>query len=386
MDAVRLAICLAVMVTLPGLASAQAICVGKVRDADAQSDSRYLWKLLRDRKFETLESEFRDRQQGYERGTYSEEKLIYSFSTFSSPSNSITPLLEEWVNTHEKSYAAHVALAAHQKAVGHQLRGSKVRSQTSDEQFKAMTTWMRKAESSLQSAFELTQKPLAAYVFAIDVQRFLGPRESIDGLYQQALKIDPQSAYARERYLWVLDPRWHGERSDIPNELQRIADSKLPDATKRFLAYEGLMSLAGAHLTLKEPDLAERAMQTAAKQCVTAGPWQGLANLYNEQGQWEKALGALEKYRALEPNESWAIRRQAYAHERLAHWPLALQLYKEAAEKGDSYAQNAYGWQLYEGTHLPRDLNGAIKWFRTAADNGDENARANLDRAVRERG
>src|SRR4029450_8395407 len=100
-------------------------------------------------------------------------------------------------------------------------------------------------------------------------------------MYREAMQIAPQSAYVRERYLWAIDPRWHGERSDIPNELKRISDSKLPDDTKRFLTYEGYMSLAGAHLTFKEPDRAEAAMQMASKQCVIAGPWQALANLYN---------------------------------------------------------------------------------------------------------
>jgi TPR repeat protein len=134
----------------------------------------------------------------------------------------------------------------------------------------------------------------------------------------------------------------------------------------------------------KEPDLAEAAMRAASTQCVLADPWRSLANLYNDSGQWKQALEALEKYRAIEPDEAWAIRRQAYAHERLANWSVALPLFKEAADKGDSYAQNAYGWQLYEGTHVPRDLDAAIKWFRLAADRGDDNARVNLARALRE--
>ncbi len=383
--ALPLALCLAgIVATLPGNVSAQEICVGKVTATDAEADARYLWKLLHDRSFETLESEFRDRQQGYEHGTYSEEKLIYSFGAFDSPTHSITPLLEEWVNGHKESYAARVSLAFHQISVGRALRGGKASSQTSDEQFKAMKTSMREAESNLNSSFSLTQKPIVAYVLAIEVQRFIGTRKSLEAVYQRALKIDPASAYVRQSYLRAIDPRWHGTRADMIKALDGIADSDLPNDTKRFLKYEGFMSLAGAHLMLKQPDLAESAMQIAATQCVLADPWQSLANLYNESGQWEKELGALERYRAIKPDEAWAIRRQAYAHERLANWPLALSLYKEAAEKGDAYAQNAYGWQLYEGVHVPRDVEAAFKWFRMAADRGDENARVNLAQALRE--
>lgn len=369
---------------LPQVATAQQECVGKTTEADNAADRKYLSKLLQDRDFKTLEAEFRDRQRRYEAGTSSEERLLNSFFTFNSASASITPLLEEWQKSNEKSYAARVALAFHQAQVGSTLRGSKAASQTSDEQMESMTASMIKASATLDPSFDMTAKPIASYVLALEIARYVGKRESIDAIYQQALKVDPRSAYARQRYLMAIDQRWHGSADDVAAEIERARKSDLPDDTKHYVAYQGYMTLAGAHGMLKEPDLRERALWAATKECSYSRPWEDLSTLYNDTGQWKKALDALDKYLALKPDQAWALRRQAFAHERLAEWPEALELYKKAAEKGDAYAQNAYGWQLYTGDHVTRNLDEAIRWFRSAAEKGDANAKVNLAQALRQ--
>jgi tetratricopeptide (TPR) repeat protein len=377
---------LALFSMLPQVASAQQECVGKTTEAANAADRKYLWKLLQERDFKTLESEFRERQRRYESGaaTDSEEPLIRAFFTFHSPSAAITPLLEEWQKSNPKSYAARVALAFHQAALGSTLRGSKAASQTSEEQMDAMTDAMVKAGSILGPSFDMTAKPIASYVLALEIARYVGKRESIDAIYQRALKADPKSAYARQRYLLAIDQRWHGSAEDVAAEIERARNSDLPADTKHFVAYQGYMTLAGAHAMMKEPDLRERALWAATPECVYANPWQDLATLYNDTGQWKKALDALDKYLALKPDQPWAIRRLAFAHERLAEWPVALELYKKAAEQGDAYAQNAYGWQLFTGDHTTRNLEEAIRWFRSAADKGDANAKVNLEQALRQ--
>ena len=366
-------------------AHAQESCVGKFSEAEMTAERRQIWNLLRERQFDKLDAELLDRQQRYEHGTYTEEHLVNAFSTFDSSSNSIRPFLEEWLRTHKDSYAAHVAMGSHQVAVAMELRGHKIGGETSDDQFKEMIAWMRKAESTLTESFSLTAKPIMTYVLALQVERYMGTRDSIDELYQRALEVDPNSAYARRYYLWGIDPRWLGEPDDLAKEIERVRASGLPDDTKHFVIYHGFILLAGANTLFKKPDQVERALLAASRECVFTRPWEDLANLYDEQQQWKQALGALDKYLALKPDEAWAIRRQAYAHQKLGEWSVAIPLYKTAAEKGDDYAQNAYGWWLYRGEHTPRDLEAAIKWFELAAKQGNETARVNLAEALRAR-
>jgi TPR repeat protein len=110
-----------------------------------------------------------------------------------------------------------------------------------------------------------------------------------------------------------------------------------------------------------------------------------LSNLYNDTEQWKDAFDALDNYLRLEPDTAWAIRRKAYAYQRLGDWDHANPLYLGAAELGDSYAANAYGWSLYTGQGMTRDLDAAIKWFRVSSNQGDANAKVNLVRALREK-
>lgn len=50
---------------------------------------------------------------------------------------------------------------------------------------------------------------------------------------------------------------------------------------------------------------------------------------------------------------------------------------KMAAE-GDPTAQEAYGWMLFEGHHIPRNYTDAMYWFLKAADQGSVEAQYNI--------
>jgi len=369
----------------PNLAHAQQLCLGTRSRAELAHDQGELRKLLNERNFEALEAQFSERQTGYERGIYDEEKLYYSYQTFDTPSSALPPLLQEWSRRYPKSRAARVALAINQIALGSAARGHALSAETSDEQTAAMRKFMSAARANLRASFALTAKPTMAYAAAIDVERFIGAREGADQLLAKALKVAPDSVYVRQRYFQAIDPRWLGTVADITKALNEIGDSDLPESSQRFLKYETTLRLGGAFLTFKQYELAAELYREAVPYCVLAEPWRALAELYNETGQWREAVDALGHYLAIEPGQAWALRREAYAQERLGDWEQAIPLYRDAAERGDDYAENAYGWSLYEGRHVKRDLDAAITWFQASARQGNEKARINLERALREK-
>lgn len=93
-------------------------------------------------------------------------------------------------------------------------------------------------------------------------------------------------------------------------------------------------------------------------------------------------MAALDEYLQRDPGQAWAIRRKAYAWQKLDEPEHALSFYRQAAELGDAYAQNAYGWHLMEGIGTPKNTREAIKWFRAAAQQGNADAHVNLKTAL----
>ena len=56
----------------------------------------------------------------------------------------------------------------------------------------------------------------------------------------------------------------------------------------------------------------------------------------------------------------------------------AFRLLKKAANNGNADAQNNLGWMLQNGVGTKKNLREAENWYRKAADQGDETAKANL--------
>lgn len=56
----------------------------------------------------------------------------------------------------------------------------------------------------------------------------------------------------------------------------------------------------------------------------------------------------------------------------------AAKFFREAAERGDAWAQSMLGSMYNEGRGVSPDYAEALKWFRRAADQGDANAQNDL--------
>ena len=52
---------------------------------------------------------------------------------------------------------------------------------------------------------------------------------------------------------------------------------------------------------------------------------------------------------------------------------------RRLAEQGDAEAQYSLGWRYDEGEGVPEDKAEAVKWYRLAAEQGNDDAKFSLD-------
>lgn len=361
---------------------AQALCDGTRNWSELKSDQKQLSSWLETRKFAALDGALQRRQTQYEEGQYREEDLSWSFDTFMQDKVAWTPLIQEWISTYPHSYAARLALGIHRIGLGYAARGGKFRDETSDEQFAALHQILEIAAEDMRLSTTLTAKPIVSLAYQMTIEKAMGTRKSLDALLTSALKVAPESIMVRAQYAAAISPKWLGSFASLTGFEKTIRSGQLSDGEKRYLTFVIEQERAMGYWAAKDYDTAARHYRAASQLCTLSWPWRHQANMFNEAERWSDALDALDRYLELEPGEAWAIRRKGYANQQLGQMTKAITSYKDAAELGDSYAQNAYGWYCFEGKHMPQDLDAAIRWFRAAVQQGDENARVNLRTAL----
>ena len=60
----------------------------------------------------------------------------------------------------------------------------------------------------------------------------------------------------------------------------------------------------------------------------------------------------------------------------------AAELYRQASEKGDGWAQNQLGWFCEDGIGVKKDLAEAARWYTKAAEQGEPRGQANLGKLM----
>lgn len=369
------------VLSIAGPCHAQELCACSRTTTQIETDQAAIHRLIRARDFRALEADLARRQADWVKGNYSEEALVYAFEAFNVRDVSLQPLLTEWQQTIPDSAAAAAGRGIHAMALGRASRGRELRNETSEAQMEAMRQWMSVAQDQLRLARQLDPQLLPAWGRGITVEQYVGNRASADALYRDGLKVAPLSVSLRERYLLAIDARWFGSSEQVVKFLDDVLASDLPAAAKRHLLYTGFTQLAGTADTFDKQDESTRLYREAAPLCEFSSTWQTLAYRYHDAGNWPEAIESLDQFLRLKPNNRWAMRRKAVALGKLQRWDEALPLYAAAAEAGDTYAQNAYGWYLMKGEHVPQDLPAAVKWLERAAAGGDKNAVTNLDQA-----
>ncbi len=340
-------------------------------------------KLLRERKFKVLESEFNDRYQQIQ-GDSMREMAVYALFSFADGGDlTLEPFLNQWVRE-SPSYWAYLARAEYWAGVGWKKRGNKFSSETSEEQFEGLHEGLEKAVMDIDEAMKINPNNPMAYAVSILIVRAIAGRAEVDKVLAKSIKLAPGNFVVRHRALFALAPRWGGSFEAMDKVVDGAERAKLPKVDVTRLRYQAARE-RGDHFRF-EKNLAAALEQydVALNFCDGRGTLRSIVQIQAEQKNWPALEKASTELIRAWPEHAYAHEQRAWAREKLGRMKEALPDFERAAELGGNWARNRLGMMHIDGKDVPRDVAKARIFLELAAANGYKNAQENLVKLNRE--
>ena len=341
-------------------------------------------RLLQRGQYVGLDKRLSASQAAYERGAIDDEQLRLAFLVAYDTDPSLAPHYEKWVARLPKSYTAHLARGIYLVKVAEAARGVQSIDQTKDQQFAAMEDALGKASDELSASLPLTKKPLLTYARQLSISRLTGDAQASRQLLDRALAIDPNTYVVRAVYMGAIETRWGGSHELLLSFLEECRHSKLAPAQLRHL--ESVVA-DDAGWIAQYVDHDYPAAEAAYRKSAALGGDKQLANLaavLDLQQKFKEELVPLTEEIEAGPSNPLTFEYRALAYTQLGKMKEAVADWKSAADLGSVDAQNRMG--IFSMTGVPgvitADPKTGIAWFRKAANQGDPNAKHNLDQAL----
>lgn len=370
--------------------------------------------------FAALDARLNAVQQRYERNGGSEKALHASFGFFGDlrpEIGSAGEVLTAWVERYPRSYAARLARGIHYIELGLEARGTAYAGKTTDEQFEAMEDWFHLGRDDLAASLELARKPLLSHIWLMTAAMRSGPRGEVRRLYDTAVAYAPRSLELRLLYMTSLEPRWGGSHEAMESFAEQsraalgpgsalnrlrariVADRAygLKDA-KRFQAAHDQISQAMAlydgrgyrcaRAELRaELDRWTEALQDMAVALREASPHKSCADavwrIVVENGNLPGASGLLDDAIRRNPRHPGLLNHRGWLFQQRGDRARAYRDYALSAKLGNPWGENMAGMYLFYGWGgVAVDRDQGLALMKSAAEKGDENARANVVQAL----
>lgn len=173
--------------------------------------------LLRQKRFEILESKMSGLQRSYELGSISDERLLHEFRAFYDTDPKLDTQYAAWIAAFPDSYAACLARGIYYRSMGQEERGDRFISATSKQQLELMAMYLEKAMRDYDRSLMLTEKPLISYHAILGVAMLNGGDDLAKKMLDESVRVDPKNFVVRYKYFATLQTRWGGS-------LQRMLD------------------------------------------------------------------------------------------------------------------------------------------------------------------
>jgi TPR repeat protein len=337
-------------------------------------------KLLTDKQFAALEDELGSRQSTLKDHGYSDELLHQDLHAAFDSDPSIEPLLSEWIGIYPKSFVARMARASHYVASGYSKRGYEFSDKTSQEQYDAMQLQFEKAAADLNQALPLSKVPSLAYAERISIARAISGRDIVAHLIEDAYQKFPGSLAVKVEAARALNPKWAGSFEALDQLAVSAQSGKMDSSAIRVVKYRVEMEKANYY------DVGTRQMARAAEhyilagnQCESTEPWKNGMRVTYEIEDWPGVITMANRMLEVQPADIRALEKRGYAFEKMDKMPDASKDYGMAAALGSSWSQNKLGYWLWQGKNVPKDLPRAKLLLEQAAEQGNKNARTNLN-------
>ena len=347
--------------------------------------------LLRQGKFQELDSEFSAVQRRFELGEISGDEARNAFRAFYPVDSDLAAKYDQWVTAFPKSYVAHLARAIYYKERGLEDRGGKYIRETSRAQIDKMDSSFGKAIKDFGDSLSMTPKPFLSYLHMLDIGRQYVPAEYSRRLYDHAVALDPSSIAVRQKYMLALSTKWGGSLDSMQKLLKECRLAKLPAVQLRQLAsmvYED----EGWE---RENDGDHAAAEVAYRKAIDLDPpdctsciISSLVSVLIEERKFADAVPYLNEYLKAKPGDVWALRNRGLAYSEIGNPAGAFDDWSQSANDGDAFSQNRLGVLYMMGIpgHLAPDFNLGINWLKRSAAQGNEDAQRNLPLAMAQKG
>jgi tetratricopeptide (TPR) repeat protein len=347
--------------------------------------------LLRQGKFQQLDTEYSAVQLRFERGEISGDEARNAFRTFYPIDPDLGQKYDQWVTAFPKSYVAHLARAIYYKKRGGEERGGKYIAETSQNQIDKMNSSFGKAIKDFGDSISMNPKPFLSYLHMLDIGRQYVPATYSRILYDHAVALDPTSIAVRQKYMLTLSTKWGGSLDSMQTFLEECRSAKLPAVQFRQLesmVYED----EGWE---RENDGDHAAAELAYRKAIDLDPpdctscvISSLVTVLIKERKFADSLPYLNEYLKAEPGDVWALSNRGLAFFESGNASGAFDDWSLSANAGDAFSQNRLGALYMTGIpgRLTPDFNLGIEWLKKAAAQGDRDAQRNLPLALAQKG
>jgi tetratricopeptide (TPR) repeat protein len=262
-------------------------------------DRSALRSLLYARKLRALDDYVGQFQASFEADPLKEYWPIDAGEAFASAEPELETELNVWVAASPDSFAARYARGSHYVAVMWAMRGTKYRSETPDDDFRAMTEAGRKAIIDLDEALRLRPRLVAAMRQEMRVAMATSDHIRHDEMRDRALRACPGCIQPRATNLRALTPRWGGSYA----AMRSFVATSPAAASPRLAVLSGYEYLDRAELLGldKKHDQALAAIELAVK---SGDYWEYMverADILRRMDRFDEALSSLNRADAQRP-------------------------------------------------------------------------------------
>jgi tetratricopeptide (TPR) repeat protein len=347
--------------------------------------------MLRQGKFQQLDSEFSAVQLRFERGEIPGDEARNAFRAFYPTDPDLEAEYDQWVTAYPKSYVARLARAIYYKKRGLEERGGKYLAETSLTQIDKMNSSLGKAIKDFGDSISMNPKPFLSYLHMLDIGRQYVPASYSRVLYDHAVALDPTSIAVRQKYLLALSTKWGGSLESMQKFLEECRAAKLP-----AVQFHPLESMVYENEGWeRENDGDHAAAEVAYRKAINLDPpdctaciISSLVTVLMEERKYTDAVPYLNEYLKAKPADVWALSNRGLALFESGNPSGALDDWSRSANAGDAFSQNHLGVLYMTGIpgHLAPDFNLGIEWLKKAAAQGNEEAQRNLPLALAQKG
>jgi tetratricopeptide (TPR) repeat protein len=282
-----------------------------------------LLALLEKGKFGELSKKLQSLQSAYAAEDRTENDVHKAFYQFYRVDPKVGLSLDKWVALEPKDAMAHLARGMYRTRMGWASRGGKFARATKRSQLTKMSEWFAAAKTDFNLSMNIAPTLVETYCYLIEIDMTEGHKHTRE-LYEQALKINPNSFIAREFYLHSQLPRWGGSYEAMR---MTVSNSKpFYGKSPRLEALEGREAADRGELAAYREDY-----QTALKQyslAMSKGDFWFTNQSYGEAlaatGNHAAAIEQFSRVISDKPGYSRAWWQRAISYKALRQFPEAL--------------------------------------------------------------